>query len=435
MDFATRIRALIRRNKQFAANATPEDRRLIQRENRRLEAELFGYSAPNGDEKNQQFYSVGRRGDPPHVDNVRPVQIADREGMACTTILAGEKPRAMATVITRVTEALTGEKSGTIDFKSGFVSVNHGNASPLPVQSGALAANHGAGFLTRINVLPVRAMEGESVLVGSAGPLAYVSNCGERRNPQAGVAMKPHRYQCLKVNFDTCISHDDLDAWAHLENYPELVKAAVDQRRNLDRLLIGFHGTHYSSPSDPETYPRRQDCGVGWLEKYRQEARERVVSGFSVAGRNEDGRIVSYGDYCTIDALVLDGWQSAIAQQYREGLVAVCSLNTLYRKEYPFVNAVVPNQPNMERLVNEIMLNNPTLGNLPAVPVPFFPDDAVLVTSLKNLSLYWLEGSARTLVKDEPEYNRLSVYESWNEAYMVERYEAGCLIDGITWRS
>nr|MBG6242941.1 phage capsid protein [Candidatus Symbiopectobacterium sp. Dall1.0] len=349
-------------------------------------------------------------------------------------MLSDEKPRAMATVITRVVEALTGEKSGTINFTSGAVSVNYSDVSPSPVQAGALAANYSAEFLNRINVLPVKAMEGESVMVGSGGPLAYVNNRGERRNPQAGAAMTPHRYQCRKVNFDTFMSHDDLDAWAHLENYPELAKAAVDQRRNLDRLLIGFNGTHYSSPSNPETYPGRQDCGVGWLEKYRQEAREKVISGLSVAGRDEGGRIVSYGDYGTIDALVLDGWQSAIAPQYRMDLVAVCSLNTLYRKEYPYVNAVVPHQPNMELLVNQIMLNNPMLGNLPAVSVPFFPDNAVLVTSLRNLSLYWLEGSARTLAKDEPEYNRLSVYESWNEAYMVERYEAGCLIDGIVWK-
>ncbi|HID2566470.1 TPA: P2 family phage major capsid protein, partial [Klebsiella pneumoniae] len=101
---------------------------------------------------------------------------------------------------------------------------------------------------------------------------------------------------------------------------------------------------------------------------------------------------------------------------------------------FPFVNAVSPNQPNMEHLVNELLLKNPTLGNLPAVPVPFFPDNAVWVTSLSNIALYWQKGSIRKRVVNEPHFNRLAVYESWNEAYMVERYEAGCLIDGIDWR-
>ncbi|RRE43834.1 hypothetical protein EAO28_18940 [Klebsiella pneumoniae] len=80
------------------------------------------------------------------------------------------------------------------------------------------------------------------------------------------------------------------------------------------------------------------------------------------------------------------------------------------------------------------MLKNPTIGGLPAVVVPFFPDDAVWVTPLSNISLYWQKNGVRKQAKDEPEYNRLAMYESRNDAYMVENYEAGCLIDGIDWR-
>ncbi|RRE43833.1 hypothetical protein EAO28_18935 [Klebsiella pneumoniae] len=74
---------------------------------------------------------------------------------------------------------------------------------------------------------------------------------------------------------------------------------------------------------------------VGWLEKYRQEAPQRVISGLSVAGRDESNKIIASGDYGTVDALVLDGWQSAIAEQYRNGLVSICSAETLFRKEWP----------------------------------------------------------------------------------------------------
>ncbi|MCP6048438.1 phage major capsid protein, P2 family, partial [Klebsiella pneumoniae] len=90
--------------------------------------------------------------------------------------------------------------------------------------------------------------------------------------------------------------------------------------------------THYADPSDASAYPKRQDCGVGWLEKYRQEAPQRVISGLSVAGRDESNKIITSGDYGTIDALALDGWQSAIAEQYRNGLVSICSAETLFRK-------------------------------------------------------------------------------------------------------
>src|SRR3546814_18836753 len=36
------------------------------------------------------------------------------------------------------------------------------------------------------------------------------------------------------------------------------------------------------------------------------------------------------------------------------------------------------------------------LGGLPAVRVPFFPADAVLITTLKNLAITWQEGTPRS---------------------------------------
>jgi hypothetical protein len=33
---------------------------------------------------------------------------------------------------------------------------------------------------------------------------------------------------------------------------------------------------------------------------------------------------------------------------------------------------------------------------------------------------------------EEPEYNRVSTYSSSNDAYVVEDYGFGCLIEGIT---
>jgi hypothetical protein len=41
---------------------------------------------------------------------------------------------------------------------------------------------------------------------------------------------------------------------------------------SLDRIMIGFNGTKYSDPSDRAANPLLQDCGIGWLEKIRNEA-------------------------------------------------------------------------------------------------------------------------------------------------------------------
>lgn len=182
--------------------------------------------------------------------------------------------------------------------------------------------------------------------------------------------------------------------------------------------------------SDPETYPGRDDCGVGWLQKFRNEAAVRVISGLSVSSPKSNTR----GTHHTIDALVLDAWQSMIDEQWQEGIVAVCSHNTLVRKQWPLINRLDPSLMNQEILLNEEIIKNPVLGNLPAVTVPFFPDNAVLITPLANLCLYWQRGSVRGLVKNEPQYNRLAFYESCNLDWVVGQYEAGCLLDGIDWK-
>ena len=55
----------------------------------------------------------------------------------------------------------------------------------------------------------------------------------------------------------------------------------------------------------------------------------------------------------------------------------------------------------------------------------------MLITSLQNLSLYYQTGGRRRFVKEAPEKNRIENYESSNDAYVVEDYGFGCLIENI----
>lgn len=428
MNPLDRARALFYKNIEAMKTASPTIRAELERENKKLEEEIFKLA-------NEAEFQAHNEG---NSNNALPLFFSatapGRLTPPASVIPGDQDQRSLLTVIGNILSAVSRDDAVQLGLVPGKEAVAiYSEATPTPAPSGELAASHSTDFLTKINVVPVTDQEGERVLVGTGGPLAHINNSG-RRNPQNAASLAPHRYQCRKVNLDVSIPYADLESWATVENYPELVKAAIDRQRALDRLLVGFNGTHYADPSDASTYPKRQDCGVGWLEKYRQEAPQRVISGLSVAGRDESNKIIASGDYGTIDALVLDGWQSAIAEQYRNGLVSICSTETLFRKEWPFVRHLSPDRPNYERLINDIMLKNPTIGGLPAVVVPFFPDDAVWVTPLSNISLYWQKNGVRKQAKDEPEYNRLAMYESRNDAYMVENYEAGCLIDGIDWR-
>lgn len=60
------------------------------------------------------------------------------------------------------------------------------------------------------------------------------------------------------------------------------------------------------------------------------------------------------------------------------------------------------------------------------------PDDCVLITSLKNLSVYYQLGALRRTIKEEPEYNRVANYQSSNDDFVVEDYGKCAFIDGIS---
>ncbi|HGX4851974.1 TPA: P2 family phage major capsid protein, partial [Escherichia coli] len=56
----------------------------------------------------------------------------------------------------------------------------------------------------------------------------------------------------------------------------------------------------------------------------------------------------------------------------------------------------------------------------------------ILITSFSNLSVYWQKGSMRRLMKDEPEYNRIAIYQSVNDCYVVEDHGKCALIENIS---
>ena len=60
------------------------------------------------------------------------------------------------------------------------------------------------------------------------------------------------------------------------------------------------------------------------------------------------------------------------------------------------------------------------MGNLPVYAVPFFPEDAILVTTFDNLSIYVQEGARRRTVIDNPKRDQIENYESSNEDYYIE---------------
>ncbi|MBU0969669.1 MAG: phage major capsid protein, P2 family, partial [Proteobacteria bacterium] len=62
-------------------------------------------------------------------------------------------------------------------------------------------------------------------------------------------------------------------------------------------------------------------------------------------------------------------------------------------------------------------------GGLPWMTPTNFPGRGLIITSLKNLSIYYQSGSWRRRIIDEPKKDRVEDYNSRNEGYVIETPE------------
>ena len=285
-------------------------------------------------------------------------------------------------------------------------------------------------FLSKINLEFVDAQEGEKVGVGVIGTTASTTDTTAQEREAADISdLKQFRYRCEQTNYDTSIRYAKLDAWRHKKNFQTLLRDALIKQKALDRIMIGFNGTHRASTSNKTSYPLLQDVNKGWLQHYREDAPERVMNEGTVT---PDKIIIANngGDYKNLDALVYDAVENLIDPVYSEDtdLVVICGRGLLHDKYFPIANEA---DKNTEKVAGQILLAKKSIGELPAYRVPYFPKGAMLITSFSNLAIYIQNETARRQIIDNPKRDRIEDFQSANEAFVVERYDAGCLIENI----
>ncbi|MDK1707020.1 phage major capsid protein, P2 family [Serratia marcescens] len=291
-------------------------------------------------------------------------------------------------------------------------------------------------FLGKINIVGVDEQEGEKLWLGISGPLASTNtSTTERRQPRSVHTLDDQRYRCEQTNTDTYIAYAQLDAWAKFPDFQARISNQIAKRKRLDRIMIGFNGTSRAAKSDFGQNPLLQDVNIGFLEQYRRHAPQRVLSDITITRRDDTGKVIAKGDYGNLDALIQDARTSLLDPWYIDDpdLVVIVGRHLINDREFPLVNTISPANPNTEELAGQLLLKQGLIGGVPYGIVPFVPDGTMLLTTYSNLSIYWQLSSARRLYRDEPEYNRLATYSSINDAYVIEDYGLGCLIEGITW--
>ncbi|HCK1608928.1 phage major capsid protein, P2 family [Escherichia coli] len=289
-------------------------------------------------------------------------------------------------------------------------------------------------LLQRINVIGVTDQKGEKVLIGINGPSAGVNtSTSERREPASLHELTARQYACEQINYDTFISYAQLDAWSAHPDFQERVSAQIARRVALDRIMIGFNGTSRAVKSDRSSNPLLQDCAVGWLESIRQNAAQRVMSDVTITARDMDNTVTYKGKYNNPDALVQDARSSLLDEWYKDSsdLVVMMGRDLFNTLRLPLINAMSAAAPNTELMAGQLITSSRLIGGLPVYLAPFFPADALLITSFDNLSVYYQVGALRRLMREEPDYNRIATYQSSNDAWVVEDFGKCALITGL----
>lgn len=286
-------------------------------------------------------------------------------------------------------------------------------------------------FLRQINVVGVTEQQGEKLGLGVGGPIASTTNTAvQDRATKDPTDMDQQGYICTQTNFDTHLTYGKIDAWAKFADFQTRVRDAIIRRQALDRIMIGFNGTSRAATSNLVANPLLQDVNKGWLQKYREFATARVLADGANAGEIRVGAAAG-GDYKNLDALVMDAVASLVEPWYQEDtqLVAILGRDLLHDKYFPLVNTA--NAPT-EQLALDTLVSQKRVGGLQAVRAPSMLANAVFITRLDNLSIYYQEGGRRRAIVDNPKRDRIENYESSNDAYVVEDYGCGCLIENVT---
>jgi P2 family phage major capsid protein len=302
------------------------------------------------------------------------------------------------------------------------------NVEPTVAQELNDAITHQADFLERINIVLVDQIKGQKVFLGTNGPVTGRTNTKTTdREAVDASSLDDDTYELSSTESDVSLSYAKIDAWAKFPEFHAKYSAAVQRQIALDRIMIGFHGIKTAVQSDKTEYPMLQDVNKGWLQQLREKAPEQVMKEGKVAGKVTMGPT---GDYANLDALVHDAKQ-LVDERLRDAgdLISIIGSDLLAADKAKLYSKQGSTPTEKERIESAQVIA--TYGGLPAFSVPYFPANAVLVTSFDNLSIYVQASSWRKQTIDNPKRSRVEDYNSRNEGYVIEQLEKAGLIENV----
>ncbi|WP_122233128.1 phage major capsid protein, P2 family, partial [Pseudomonas syringae] len=274
----------------------------------------------------------------------------------------------------------------------------------------------------------VTEIKGQKVFLGVSGPVTGRTNTKTTdREAKDASALDDSQYELYSTESDVSLPYAKIDAWAKFPDFQQRYSAAVQKQIALDRLMIGFHGLKAAPQTNLIEFPMLQDVNKGWLQIAREQIPEQVLSQGLAAGKITLGE---GGDYANLDALVHDTKQM-VDERVRDGgdLIALIGSDLLAADKAKLYAKQGDVPTEKERIEDAQVIA--TYGGLPSFSVPFFPVNAVVVTSFDNLSIYFQDSSWRKQTVDNPKRSRVEDYNSRNEGYVIEQLEKFAMAENV----
>ena len=273
-------------------------------------------------------------------------------------------------------------------------------------------------FLGRINVIGVTEIKGEKVMLGLNGPATGRTDTDENdRVPRHLLDLQNSIYELFHTETDVALKFATIDAWAKFPEFARKYLEAVQKRIALDRILIGWNGTHVAKQTSFSNYPLLQDVNKGWLQIAREQIPEQVLKPADPAVKFKIGK---GGDYENLDAAVHDVKQMIDPVFRDEGDLSAIVGSDLLAHNKGRLYAAQGQTPTEKERIEEAQVIE-TYGGLPSYVVPFFPAKGILVTSWANLSIYFQDTSWRRHLLENPKRSRVEDYNGRNEGYVIEQ--------------
>ncbi|WP_052479052.1 phage major capsid protein, P2 family [Vibrio jasicida] len=282
-------------------------------------------------------------------------------------------------------------------------------------------------FLQSINVIEVDQIVGQAVTVGEDHIATGRTDEIDARFAGNGVTVDGYEYRLEETDTVVFISWMRLAEWANAGKQKEFEKkllAYVNKQIAADMQRVGWNGLAAAKKTDPKKYPLGQDVNEGWHARMRRIAPKQVVGGNEGDPEiyfDPDGTMGADGGklytYKTLDAMGSDLANAYLAPEFIEapGMVFIIGRELMAAAQYRLYDGA--DKPSEK---NEAQLLSKTIAGRPAYVVPYFPGRRMVLTPLKNLSIYTQRGTKRRKAKDNDDKGRL---ESWYwrmEGYMVE---------------